>query len=189
MPYRPASHSPDPRNQAQTSAPQQPPHADPYQPVSHRPQSTYDNPQELGTSVYDSPIDHPAPAQRLPYPPTAQASPAGHQQFQQQQQDYSPSVYPAEEASQLPPASTVSQIPHQFQQQQQQQPPYPNSPGAPSGAHQPPPSHQPPPVPGAAQQQQYTSYTPAPPAASTGEYQAYQPPQGGAGSNPASFYR
>ncbi|OQD71777.1 hypothetical protein PENPOL_c001G00150 [Penicillium polonicum] len=192
MPYRPASHSPDPRNQAQASAPQQHPHADPYQPVSHRPQSTYDNPQELGTSVYDSPVDHPAPAQRLPYPPPAQAPSAGHQQYQQQQQqqqqDYSPSVYPADEASQIPPASSVPQIPHQFQQQQQQ-PPYPNSPGAPSGAHQPPPSHQPPPVPGAAQQQQYTSYTPAPPAASTGEYQAYQPPQGGAGSNPASFYR
>ncbi|KAJ6188363.1 hypothetical protein N7519_003271 [Penicillium mononematosum] len=150
MPYRPASHSPDPRHQTQAGAPQQPPHADPYQPVSHRPQSTYDSPQELGTSVYDSPVDHPAPgsAQRMPYAPTAQAPPSGHQQFQQQQhhqqqQDYSPSVYSADDTAQIPPASTMPQIPHQFQQQQQQ-PPYPNSPSA----HQPPPSHQPPPVPG-----------------------------------------
>ncbi|KAI2686103.1 hypothetical protein CBS147333_4602 [Penicillium roqueforti] len=179
MPYRPASHSPDPRNQSQAGASQQPPHGDPYQPVSHRPQSTYDHPQELGTSVYDSPVE------RISYPQAGQAPPAGHQQFQHQQhqqQDYSPSAYSTDEAPQGPPAASMPQIAHQFQQQQQQAP-YPSSPGA----HQPPPSHQPPPVPGASQPQ-YTSYSPPPPAASTGEYQAYQP-QGGPGSNPASFYR
>jgi signal transducing adaptor molecule len=184
MPYRPASHSPDPRNQIQAGAPpvqQQTPQPDPYQPVHHRPQSTYDHPQELGTSIYDSPVDHPAPAQRLPYPPNAQAPPTGHQQFQQQQQDYSPSVYSSEDPPQAPPASTKPQVPHQFQQQQQQ-PPYPNSPAS----QQPAPSHQPPPVPGS--QPQYTSYTPPAPAQG-GEYQAYQPAGGAPGSNPASFYR
>ncbi|KAJ5776512.1 uncharacterized protein N7511_001523 [Penicillium nucicola] len=178
MPYRPASHSPDPRNQVPAMAPpvqQQPPQSDPYAPAQHRPQSTYDH-----------------PPRRVPYPPGAQAQgpPTGHQQFQQQQppppqqQDYSPSVYSTEDTPQVPPVSTMPQhIPHQFQQ-----PPYPNSPAA---AHQPPPSHQPPPVPGATSQPtQYASYSPAPPApAGTGEYQAYQPPQGAAGSNPASFYR
>ncbi|KAJ5467393.1 VHS subgroup [Penicillium sp. IBT 31633x] len=155
MPYRPASHSPDPRSQVQAGTPavqQQPSQADPYQPVHHRPQSTYDNPQELGTSVYDSPVEHPnaPPAQRMQYPQNAQGPPAGHQQFQQQQQqqqqqEYSPSVYSPDETPQVPPASTMPQIPHQFQQQQQQQqPPYPNSPGS----QQPPPSHQPPPCPG-----------------------------------------
>ena len=98
IPYRPASHSPDPRNHAQAGVPpvqQQTPQPDPYQGgvVHHRPQSTFDHPQELGTSVYDSPVDQPAPAQRLPYPQAGQAPPASHQQFQPQQQDYSPSAY------------------------------------------------------------------------------------------------
>jgi signal transducing adaptor molecule len=183
MPYRPASHSPDLRNQIQAGAPpvqQQTPQPDPYQPVHHRPQSTYDHPQELGTSVYDSPVDHPAPAQRLPYTQSGQAPPT--QQFQPQ--GYSPSGYPIEDTAQAPPASTLPQVPHQFQQQPQQ-PPYPNSPAS----QQPAPSHQPPPVPGASQQPQYTSYTPPAPAPA-GDYQAYQPSQGGAaGSNPASFYQ
>ncbi|CAG7930546.1 unnamed protein product [Penicillium olsonii] len=186
IPYRPASHSPDPRNHAQAGVPpvqQQTPQPDPYQGgvVHHRPQSTFDHPQELGTSVYDSPVDQPAPAQRLPYPQAGQAPPASHQQFQPQQQDYSPSAYSPEDPPQAPPASIMPQIPHQFQQQQHQAP-YPNSPDA-----QQPPSHQPPPVPTAAQPQ-YTSYTPPAPAPA-GEYQAYQPQGGAVGSNPASFYR
>ncbi|CAG8931124.1 unnamed protein product [Penicillium salamii] len=187
IPYRPASHSPDPRNQIQAGVPpvqQHTPQPDPYQAVHHRPQSTFDHPQELGTSVYDSPVDQPASAQRLPYPQAGQAPGVGHQQLQQQQQDYSPSAYSPEDPPQAPPASIMPQIPHQFQQQQQQhQAPYPNSPDA----QQPPPSHQPPPVPSAAQPQ-YTSYTPPAPAPAS-EYQAYQPQGGAAGSNPASFYR
>ncbi|KAJ5129695.1 VHS subgroup [Penicillium bovifimosum] len=191
MPYRPASNSPDPRKHAQAGAAppvqQQPPQADAYQ--HHRPQSTFDHPQELGTSAYDSPVDHPAaaPAQRMQYPPSGQAQPTGHQQFQQQQQqqqEYSPSVYSSDETPQIPAAASMPPVPHQFQQQQQA--PYPSSPGL----HQSPPSHQPPPVPGATPQSQYSSYNPAPPTPSGGEYQAYQPPQGGAASsNPASFYR
>lgn len=187
IPYRPASHSPDPRNQIQAGVPpvqQHTPQPDPYQAVHHRPQSTFDHPQELGTSVYDSPVDQPASAQRLPYPQAGQTPGVGHQQLQQQQQDYSPSAYSPEDPPQAPPASIMPQIPHQFQQQQQQhQAPYPNSPDA----QQPPPSHQPPPVPSAAQPQ-YTSYTPPAPAPAS-EYQAYQPQGGAAGSNPASFYR
>ncbi|KAG0161121.1 hypothetical protein PDIDSM_8654 [Penicillium digitatum] len=77
-PYRPASHSPGPRHQVQAGPSQQPPHADPYQPVSHRPQSTYDHPQELGTFVYDSPVDHLllASACRIP---NLSSPPAAHQ--------------------------------------------------------------------------------------------------------------
>ncbi|OOQ84303.1 Class E vacuolar protein-sorting machinery protein hse1 [Penicillium brasilianum] len=119
MPYRPASHSPDPRTQypggsqplSQPLVQQQPPQPDLYQPVHHRPQSTYDSPQELGTSVYDSPVDHPNAAnQRPPYPPSGQAPPSAHQQFQQQQQqqqDYSPSVYSPDDPVQLQSASGV----------------------------------------------------------------------------------
>ncbi|KAJ6095685.1 hypothetical protein N7486_006431 [Penicillium sp. IBT 16267x] len=189
MPYRPASHSPDPRAQfaggpQQQPVPQQAPPSDAYPPASHRPQSTYDHPQELGTSVYDSPVEHPA-GHRPAYPLSGQAPPAGHQHFQQQQQaqgqDYSTPAYAGEETAQQPPAS---QYPPQ---QAPQQPPYPNSPAA----HQ-APSHQPPPVPGSAQPpSQYTAFNPAPSAPPGGaEYQAYQPQQGGVSpSNPATFYR
>ncbi|OQD66316.1 hypothetical protein PENDEC_c048G05690 [Penicillium decumbens] len=186
IPYRPASHSPDPRTQLAGGPPlqQQPPQSDPYQPMHHRPQSTYDHPQELGTSVYDSPVDH-SPGQRPPYPSNGQVPPTAHHHFQQQQhpqQDYSPSAYSGEETPQLPSAPG---IPQQFQQQQQQAP-YPTSPTAP---HQPPPSHQPPPIPGTAHQ--YSAFNPAPSAPpGSGEYQAYQPSQGdGSSSNPSSFYR
>ncbi|CEO60889.1 Putative Class E vacuolar protein-sorting machinery protein hse1 [Penicillium brasilianum] len=202
MPYRPASHSPDPRTQypggtqplSQPLVQQQPPQSDIYQPVHHRPQSTYDSPQELGTSVYDSPVDHPNAAnQRPPYPPSGQAPPSAHQQFQQQQQqqqqDYSPSVYSPDDPVQLQSASGMpQQPPHQYPQQQQaQQAPYPTSPPH----QQAPPSHQPPPVPGGASQPtQYAAFNPAPSAPPTGEYQAYQPSQAGVpASNPASFYR
>lgn len=198
MPYRPASHSPDPRSQhpgaGQPLVQQQVPQSDAYSPVHHRPQSTYDSPQELGTSVYDSPVDHPVAAnQRPPYPPTGQAPPTAHQQFQQQQQqqqqDYPPTVYSSDDPSQLASASGMhQQPPHQYPPQQQpQQAPYPTSPSH----QQPPPSHQPPPVPGAAPQSaQYTAFNPAPSAPPNGEYQAYQPPQAGVpASNPASFYR
>ncbi|KAJ5832853.1 hypothetical protein N7474_001164 [Penicillium riverlandense] len=209
MPYRPASHSPDPRIQASMGAPvvhqqppqplqqQPPPPSDAYQPPTHhRPQSTYDHPQELGTSVYDTPVDHPNVGHRPPYQPGTQAPPAQHQQFQQQQapppqEGYSPSVYSPEDSSQVTPSSAIPQQPpqHYFpqqqqqQQQQQQNPPYPQSPVA----HSVPPSHQPPPVPGNAPPAvPYTAYSPPPAPAPSGEYQAYQQPPG---SNPASFYR
>ncbi|KAJ5225912.1 hypothetical protein N7468_007137 [Penicillium chermesinum] len=169
VPFRPASQSPDPRNQfpgasvpPQQSAPPQ------GTPVHHRPQSTYDHPQELGTSVYDSPVVEQGANPRPGFGSNGQAPPSGNQQFQQQPsgQDYSPSVYSHENAS-------------------QQQIPYPST----QNAHQAPPSHQPPSVPGSAQPPaQYTAFNPgaSAPSAPT-EYQAYQPPAGGA--NPASYYR
>ncbi|KAJ5984087.1 hypothetical protein N7481_006186 [Penicillium waksmanii] len=203
MPYRPASHSPDPRAQyagAQPlqpqQAPQQAPPSDPYQQsMHHRPQSTYDHPQELGTSVYDSPVDQHNVGGRPPYPPAGQAPPVAHQQFQQQhpqqqqQQDYSPSAYSADDSAQLPSAPgmpPVQQSTNHFPSQPQSQAPYPDSPSVQQQA----PSHQPPPVPGAgAPPSQYTAFNPAP-SATGGEYQAYQPAPGGApASNPASFYR
>ncbi|KAF4289027.1 hypothetical protein CNMCM8686_003266 [Aspergillus fumigatus] len=72
--YPPTSHSPDPRGRTPPAGPSFPQHQQPppdsYQPVHHRPESTYDNPQELGTSVYDSPVEHPstAPGAHQPTP-------------------------------------------------------------------------------------------------------------------------
>ncbi|RJE19295.1 hypothetical protein PHISCL_08368 [Aspergillus sclerotialis] len=174
-PYPPVTQSPDPRNRTPSGgAPYQQQQPDSYQPVHHRPQSTYDHPQELGTSVYDSPVDHHSAAQRLPYPPGGQVPPAAFQQFQQQQ-EYSPSVYSTEEQSQTP----VATAPHHFPQQPQ--PPYPTQPST-----QPPPMHAPPPVPSTAAKPPYPTMTPV----EGPQYQAYQPPQGGVpSSNPASFYR
>lgn len=156
--YPPTSQSPDPRNRT-------PPAGASYQPVHHRPESTYEHPQELGTSVYDSPVEHPSASQRLPYPASGQAPPAAQppfqQQQQQQQQEYPP--YAPEDAA-------------------KPQPPYPIGPAS----NQQPPMHQPPPVPG-------TTSTPTPYHSLTpgaAGYQAYNPSQGTApNSNPASFYR
>lgn len=153
MGYPPASQSPDPRNRTPSGGspyqqPQQPPVTDTYQPVHHRPQSTYDHPQELGTSVYDSPVDRPT-GQQLPYPSGGQIPPVmqrfQQQQQQQQQQEYSPSAYSPDEPN---------------------QPPYPTRPAA--------PTHQPPPVPtGTSKPTPYPSLTPG--VQGGGEYQAYNP--------------
>ncbi|GLA81422.1 ESCRT-0 subunit protein hse1 [Aspergillus tubingensis] len=180
--YPPPSQSPDPRQTPPAGAPYQQPQQPPpqqrqpssesYQPVYHRPESTYENPQELGTSVYDSPVEHPA-SQRPPYPGAVQVPAAVQQHFQQQQQpqpqqqqqphpEYPASGYAPEDASRPPPAH-------------QAQPPYPS--------HQPPPMHQPPPVPGTS-----TTPTPYPALNAGGGYQAYNPSQTDV-SNPASFYR
>ncbi|EPS34014.1 hypothetical protein PDE_08976 [Penicillium oxalicum 114-2] len=188
MPYRPASQSPDPRAQfAGTAQPE------PYQPVHHRPQSTYDSPQELGTSIYDSPVEPSGSANQRPsFSGPGPAPPTGHQQFQQQPppQEYNSTGYPPEDPAQ--PASTPGMNPqaqHQYSAppHQSQQAPYPSSPSH----QQAPPSHQPPPIPGSTPQPtQYAAFNPAPSAPPSGEYQAYQPSQPGAPvSNPASFYR
>lgn len=167
MGYPPASQSPDPRNRTPSGGspyqqPQQPPVTDAYQPVHHRPQSTYDHPQELGTSVYDSPVDRPA-AQQLPYPSGGHVPPV-MQRFQQQQQqaqaqqEYSPSAYSPDEPS--------------------SQGPYPTAPDA--------PMHQPPPVPTGAAAKPTTPYPSLTPGVPSGEgYQAYNP----SSSNPNLFYR
>ena len=165
--YPPNSHSPDPNRTPSVGPPYQPqpPGPDMYQSLNHRPQSTYDHPQELGTSAYDSPVERPAGLQ-LPFP-TGQPLPPALQRFQQQQQqhqqqqqqqqhqqEYSPSTYSADDSA---PA------------------PYPVS--------QAPPSHHPPPVPNTASKPPYASLTPGVPPG--GEYQAYNP----SASNPALYYQ
>ncbi|TPR04578.1 Elongation factor Tu GTP binding domain family protein [Aspergillus niger] len=103
--YPPTSQSPDPRQTPPAGAPyqqQQPqqqrqPSSESYQPVYHRPESTYENPQELGTSVYDSPVEHPA-SQRPPYPGAVQvpaAPPPMHQPPPVPGTSTTPTPYPA----------------------------------------------------------------------------------------------
>ncbi|PYI36375.1 class E vacuolar protein-sorting machinery protein hse1 [Aspergillus indologenus CBS 114.80] len=174
--YPPTSQSPDPRVTPPAGAPYQQQQRQSsnefYQPTHHRPESTYDNPQELGTSVYDSPVEHRPqyPGQVLP-PSSAQPPFPAQQQpppQQQQQPEFPPSSYPPEDANR-PPAGASA--PHH-----QAQPPYPT--------HQPAPMHQPPPVPGTASTPTpYPSLTPG-----GGSYQAYSPSQTDV-SNPASYYR
>lgn len=101
---------------------QVPTSSDPYH---HRPQSTYDNPQELGTSQYASPTE----ARPQSYPPPHQPRP--------EKDDYSPSVYsPADgEVAQQPPQQQQQQYqPYSPgpQQSQQQNPPHQSAPRAPS---------------------------------------------------------
>lgn len=162
--YPPNSQSPDPNRTPSAGPPyqQQPPGPDMYQSLNHRPQSTYDHPQELGTSAYDSPVERPAGLQ-LPFPTGQPLPPAlqrfqqqqqQHQQQQHQQQEYSPSTYSADDG--IPASFPVSQ---------------------------PPPSHHPPPVPNTAAKPPYASLNPGVPPG--GEYQAYNP----SASNPALFYQ
>ncbi|KAL4932647.1 ESCRT-0 subunit protein HSE1 [Aspergillus undulatus] len=173
--YPPTTQSPGPApGQGQTPPvggyQQQQPAADSYQPVHHRPESTYDHPQELGTSVYDSPVE------RLHYPPGP--PPGGQPQFPQQppQQTPQPAVFPQDNAHNSPNGPNALNP--------AQQTPYPASPVA----HPPPPMQQPPPVPGSA-----SASAPYPPSVSpgAGNYQAYKPPQHGGipNQNPASFYQ
>ncbi|KAI9046337.1 ESCRT-0 subunit protein HSE1 [Aspergillus affinis] len=162
--YPAPTQSPDPRTQTPPAgAPyqQQPsqPAPDSYQPVHHRPESTYEHPQELGTSVYDSPVDHPS-AGRPPY--LSAQIPGAMQHYPQQ--EYSNPAYPSDDAANVPPTGQTA--------------PYPPTPAS----HQPAPMHQPP-VPGAA------GAVPYPLNPGGGGYQAYNPPGGASNSNPASFYR
>lgn len=163
-PYaQPTYPSNDPRSRIPSGG-KPPPSSDPYH---HRPQSTYDNPQELSTSSYASPTE-------------------GHPQTfpsQNHHNDYSPSGYSATDnpshqyhGGQQP----FSQVPPVQQQQQQQ--------------YQAQPSHQPPQAPSPnLQQNSYPAPSSGPP---SGGYQAYQAPRpqqqgyvAAAGSNPNDFYR
>ncbi|KAL9041384.1 MAG: hypothetical protein Q9180_001312, partial [Flavoplaca navasiana] len=121
-PYPPA----DPRNRT-PSASQAPPPSNPY---DHRPQSTYDNPQELSTSSYASPSD--SRPQR--YPP--------QQPYQQQQQtvEYSPSVYTPGGNDEPPPPPQQQQQQQPQQTYPQHQPPYPQGPTPQQPQQQPYPS-------------------------------------------------
>ncbi|KAL5048295.1 class E vacuolar protein-sorting machinery protein hse1 [Aspergillus fruticulosus] len=122
--YPPATQSPGhghtPPAGPYQQQPQQPA-PDSYQQVHHRPESTYDHPQELGTSVYDSPIE------RLQYPP----GPPGAQ----------PHYQPPPQETLQPDFSAPSPNPVN-----QTQPPYPATPVT----QPPPPTQKPPPVPGTA---------------------------------------
>ncbi|KAG8532778.1 uncharacterized protein KY384_002656 [Bacidia gigantensis] len=123
-------HPSDPRQRMGSGSSQHPPN-DPY--VQHRPQSTYENPQELSTSQYASPTDN----RQNAYPPHIQ-----QQQAQQPSNDYSPSIYSPDEAPHQ------QQQPPQVQQQfNAAQPPYPPSsaPNQPSQRPQYPPYEQGPP--------------------------------------------
>ncbi|KAL8693848.1 MAG: hypothetical protein Q9218_001404 [Villophora microphyllina] len=173
----------DPRARTPSASQAPPPSSNPY---DHRPQSTYDNPQELGTSSYASPTD---------------GRPQGHPQQQPQHPantEYSPSIYtPAGDEPPAPLQPQGSQYPpHQHPQQQQQSYPPPQQHQLPYPQGQPPPQQN---AYGKAPQQ---SSSPAPqgqtpyPVLNSGPPQgnAYQPyrEQGYAadgGGNPNDFYR
>ncbi|KAL9002613.1 MAG: hypothetical protein Q9188_004468 [Gyalolechia gomerana] len=164
----------DPRGRT-PSASQPPPSSNPYE---HRPQSTYDNPQELSTNSYASPTD---------------GRPQGYPQ--QPNAEYSPSVYTPGVDDPPPPQQSYASHqqpypqgpPPQQQQQQQQQQPY--GPGSVS-QHQQIPTHKPPRAPSPIPQNQ----TPYPALNSGPQHGAYQPYPGqghtvdGVG-NPNDYYR
>ncbi|KAI9759349.1 MAG: ESCRT-0 subunit protein hse1 [Chaenotheca gracillima] len=107
------------------SNPVKPP-SDPYAnpiPYHHRPQSTYDHPQELASNLYDSPTDPNSQANagraQAFYPPQVM------QQQQQAESEYSPSVYSPQEPPNAPPPQPQQQPPYPPVSQPQQQPSYP----------------------------------------------------------------
>lgn len=160
---------------------QGPPSSDPY---SHRPQSTYDNPQELSSSSYASPTD----SRPQSYPPHVQPS--------KPESEYSPSLHsptdgePFGQAQQSQPAYAS------------QQAPYPHTPVGPPSTQdhyapysQAPPSQPAPQAPSPTMgQNPYPVLNSGPP---SGGYQAYHapPPQQQPGyvaeaqGNPNDFYR
>ncbi|PGH31537.1 signal transducing adaptor molecule [[Emmonsia] crescens] len=203
LPYPNNTQTPDPRQRTPSDTrplqqPQQQPQSDQYGAnglVHHRPQSISDHPQELGTSVYDSPQDSVPPNIRHSYhPPAHQARPSVAQQQPQLQQpaDFSSTPYSPDDNSQPqtqsvnPPYPVQSHPPQHLQQQQQ------FSASAPSQ-----PNQAPPPVPSSSSgQPPYPSFPAgARPGPASGGYQPYQPPGGPHASspsvnlNPTSFYR
>ncbi len=156
---------------------QRPTSSDPY---SHRPQSTYDNPQELSSSSYASPTD----TRPQKYPP--------HIQQSEPEGDYSPSLH-----------SPIDGEPYGQAQQSQpgyanQQAPYPHTPVDPPSTQnhytpysQAPPSHPPPRTPSPSMGQ--NPYPVLNSRVPSGGYQAYHapPPQhvAEAQGNPNDFYR
>ncbi|KAI4109768.1 MAG: hypothetical protein LQ339_001552 [Xanthoria mediterranea] len=175
------------------SASQVPPPSNPY---DHRPQSTYDNPQELSTSSYASPSD----GRPQGYPPQ-QPQP---QPQQQQSVEYSPSVYTpgADEAVAPQQQQHPSQPPYPQHQppyapgpppQQSQQQPYPSGPPSQPKHQQPPsqPAPQPPGPPAASQNQSPYPVLNSGPPHGHGAYQPYREPGYGVegAGNPNDFYR
>ncbi|WEW58176.1 ESCRT-0 subunit protein hse1 [Emydomyces testavorans] len=178
LPYQAASQSPEFRKHTPTASMplQQQRPQDAYSQggmTYYPPKTTYDHPQELGTSAYDSPQENAPQAVRHSYHPSMQ------QGLQQQPQlaEHTQRRYSSQEnlSSQLPSSKPPYpvQAPQESQPQQQFVPPAP--------------MHQPPPVPSAAPPQAPYS------GSSGGDYQAYQPPavaqSNSPNSNPAAFYR
>ncbi|KAI9702847.1 MAG: ESCRT-0 subunit protein hse1 [Candelina mexicana] len=93
-----SSFQPDQRNRTPSGTKPVAP-ADTYAPQQHRPQSTYDNPQELSTALYDSPIDprhnqyNPSYPSHTdgPYPGSQQPQGGGYPQISSQQPPAGPS--------------------------------------------------------------------------------------------------
>ena len=201
LPYPTTPHSPDFRKHTPVSTRplQQQPPVTSGAPAHYAPQKTYDHPQELGTSAYDSPQETAQPNMRHSYHPSI-----NHQQPLQQH----PHLQQTGGFSQAGPTSDSNlrpsyPPPSSGQQEEQQQAPqsqYPppqasTTPGQPAQ-----PMHQPPSIPSSTSQPlPYPAHTsphaPAPSAPGANVYQAYQPPpihqQGSptTSANPASFYR
>ncbi|EEP76316.1 conserved hypothetical protein [Uncinocarpus reesii 1704] len=173
--YQPTSQSPEFQKHTPPGA-MPPPQQQPSQPpqdgysqsgTSHYPpKTTFDHPQELGTSVYDSPQGNAPQTIRHSYHPSMQ------QDFQRPLQ-HNQRRYSSQENLKQQALSSNPPYPIQTSQETQQQPLSP-----------PAPMHQPPPIPTAT-----PSQAPYP----GGGYQAYQPPtapqQHSPTSNPAAFYR
>ncbi|KAK4694001.1 hypothetical protein P7C71_g3500, partial [Lecanoromycetidae sp. Uapishka_2] len=206
-PQYPPQNAPQPFTYANTAPPSQPlqgrvpsggnpppPSSDPY---SHRPQSTYDNPQELSTTSFTSPSDN----------QPAHSYPTHFQQAQSGQNEYSPSAYTPDEPHHQPqqpqPPYSAPQPPPP-----QSHAPYPQTPHSPPRSGQYAPYSQPPPsqpLPSAPSpnlgQNPYPVLNSGPSAGQ--QYQAYHAPtyqQGGRrevegsvagsdGGNPNEFYR
>ncbi|KAF3492314.1 class E vacuolar protein-sorting machinery protein hse1 [Arthroderma uncinatum] len=190
-PY-PAAASPD--NRKHTPVPGQQGAPDSYSnpATQYTIQTKFDQPQELSTSVYDSPQAAVNPNARHSYhPPMHESQPSitNPQHFPHQQQptgyppqgtapDFNPQTAPPVSNQPYPPQPVDQQDPSQQQPQ-----------------HAPPPTHQPPSIPqSTSPQPPYPSYqAPAPSAPGAGSYQAYQPQQPGGPSNPnanpARYYR
>ena len=179
----------DPRNRT-SSGNQPPPTSDPYQ--HHRPQSTFDNPQELSTTSYTSPISD---GQNQGYPP--------HMPPQVQHSDagYSPSIYSPTDneghqhyGQAIPPTQYGGASTAPPPQQPSHQPPYPSAPPQtrPPQEQSPPPSH-PPPQP-ASPSQGGNAYAPINNGPPGPTYQPYKPQQypgytADTAANPNDYYR
>lgn len=157
----------------QTSSPPPNQYPPPQPQTGHRPQSTYSNPQELATSVYDSPVG------------------------QQPNSAYSASLYSQEEPYSAAPSN--AQPPPSQQQYNAYAPPqqqYPPS-SQPGYDAPPPPTASAPPPPGAnagypniGQPVDARQTLPSQGAAAPGQYKPYQRPGSSEGpSAPADFYK
>ncbi|PQE33724.1 hypothetical protein CJF32_00009124 [Rutstroemia sp. NJR-2017a WRK4] len=150
--------------------------------TGHRPQSTYSNPQELATSVYDSPIQQLNPQPLAPYTAYPGGEPDGY--------------------SSIPPAQVPAPLQYHAYKppQQPSQPPQSSQPSQPSQPSYDPPLPPPNQVPSPVQMNAgYPNLNQDARASLPSQYKAYQRPGSsdgnapsappGAAANPADFYR